>query len=691
MSTVESLAWPLARTTECVAALARASGLATRDVELPRSTDIERVAAWLGIEAEPIDNAYHETERALRGMAPAIVRLPQGACVALLGGAGKHALVVAPDLAVRRLPIAALVRALVAPIEEPHRAQTDRILDDAKVHPSRRERVRAAVLAKRLAAARVAGCFLLRRPPGASFRAQVLGAGVASRVAGVALAHVVRYGLMLLGWWMVGRGALEGRLDRGWLLAWALVLFTQVPFAALVTWLQGTVSIDLAAVIKQRAVAGALQLAPEEVRNAGAGELLGRVIEADAVEQLALNAGMAGLASVLEIVVAGAVLSLGAAGALEVVLLVAWIAITLAIAWRFYRDRARWAQTRIAMTHDLVERMVGHRTRVAQQAPERWHDGEDEAVDRYLEASKRMDARAAMLEALVPRGWLVLAVAVLAPSFVFGDASPAALAVTLGGALLAFRALKRMVLGVSSLAGAGVAWGFIGPIFRAASRAEPPPPPDLPLDAPQAPGRPILDANELVFRYRDRGDPVLRGCSVSVAPGDRLLLEGSSGGGKSTLGAVLAGLREPESGLLLLNGLDRKTLGLEGWRKRIVAAPQFHENHVLASTFAFNLLMGRAWPPSQADLELATSICDELDLAPLLARMPAGLQQMVGETGWQLSHGERSRLYIARALLQRADLLVLDESFAALDPVTLRKSLECVLARANALVVIAHP
>src|SRR5262249_52807499 len=108
-------------------------------------------------------------------------------------------------------------------------------------------------------------------------------------------------------------------------------------------------------------------------------------------------------------------------------------------------------------------------------------------------------------------------------------------------------------------------------------------------------------------------------------------------------------------------------------------------------TFAFNLLMGRAWPPTQADLGLAEKLCDELDLGPVLARMPAGLQQMVGETGWQLSHGERSRLYIARALLQRADVMVLDESFAALDPVTLRKALECVLARANALVVIAHP
>ena len=71
--------------------------------------------------------------------------------------------------------------------------------------------------------------------------------------------------------------------------------------------------------------------------------------------------------------------------------------------------------------------------------------------------------------------------------------------------------------------------------------------------------------------------------------------------------------------------------------------------------------------------------------------MPSGLMQIVGETGWQLSHGERSRLYLARALLQKAELVVLDESFAALDPETLTQCLRCALSRASTLVVIAHP
>lgn len=71
--------------------------------------------------------------------------------------------------------------------------------------------------------------------------------------------------------------------------------------------------------------------------------------------------------------------------------------------------------------------------------------------------------------------------------------------------------------------------------------------------------------------------------------------------------------------------------------------------------------------------------------------MPGGLQQVVGETGWQLSHGEKSRLFLARALLQGADLVILDEAFAGLDPPTLARALDCAVRRAPTLLVVAHP
>ena len=77
---------------------------------------------------------------------------------------------------------------------------------------------------------------------------------------------------------------------------------------------------------------------------------------------------------------------------------------------------------------------------------------------------------------------------------------------------------------------------------------------------------------------------------------------------------MLSGLRRPESGLVLVRGLDLKTLGDEGWRRLVATAPQFHENHVLCGTMAFNLLMGRRWPPTTADLEEAEALCRDLGL-----------------------------------------------------------------------------
>jgi ATP-binding cassette subfamily B protein len=75
----------------------------------------------------------------------------------------------------------------------------------------------------------------------------------------------------------------------------------------------------------------------------------------------------------------------------------------------------------------------------------------------------------------------------------------------------------------------------------------------------------------------------------------------------------------------------------------------------------------------------------------LIDRMPAGMMQAIGETGWRLSHGERSRVFLARALLQKSEFLILDETFGALDPETLRLALQFTLATDRAIAVVAHP
>jgi ATP-binding cassette subfamily B protein len=421
--------------------------------------------------------------------------------------------------------------------------------------------------------------------------------------------------------------------------------------------------------------------------------LLGRVLESQALESLALNGGFGVLVGLLELLFAGSILAAGAGGGLHVLLLVGWVALSLALSWRFYRRLRTWTLERLRMTHDLVERMVGHRTRLAQEQPQRRDHDEDRELGSYLHTSREMDRAILPVVGGLPRGWMLVALAGIAPAFISGRATPVDVAVALGGMLLGGRALSSISGGVGAVARAAIAWNQVAAFFRAGEQAAPARQPFLPADEAQAQaaaGGTLVDARDLSFRYTPSGRPVLDSVDLAIRRGERILLEGGSGGGKSTLASLLTGLRQPASGSLLLNGLDRQTLG-DNWHKLAAEAPQFHENHILSGTLGFNLLMGRNWPASDADLEEARALCGELGLGELLARMPSGLAQTVGETGWQLSHGERSRIFLARALLQKAQLTVLDESFAALDPHTLGQCLRTAFERAPTLMVIAHP
>lgn len=687
----KSWLWPSFRLGEVLNLLT--IGPAAGNPQPPAPQRLEALANWLesaalsmGFEAQPAETTYADFEQDFARMGPAILHVPTEGGLAFVAILPRGRILTPARTKVQADP-AAIRSAICSDAEQPLRREIQQTLDRAGIPDAKQARARDAILRERLSSKRIRGLWLLRLPPGASFWKQLRHARIPGRLAALASAHAIQYLFWILAWYIVGSNVLRGNGDRSWLIPWALLLLTLVPLRVLITRLQGSIAIGAGALLKQRLFVGSLRLDPDSLRHQGAGQLLGRVLESEAVEALALSGGFLAFVALIEIIAAIFVLAAGAGGWLQSALLFLWLLLAAWMTWTYFQRNRDWTDVRLAMTHDLVESMAGHRTRLAQLPADRWHDGEDEALEKYLNSSRNLDQSSVRLLALVPRGWLVVGLLGLAPAFLYGAPSSGRIAIAVGGTLLAYRAWRRLTAGAWQLAGAAVAWQRTSVLFHSATRQELPG--ALDISPPEASPL-VVDARDLVFRYSDRTGRVLDGASLQIAMGERLVLEGPSGGGKSTLVSLLAGVRAPNSGRVLIDGYDRATLGAAEWRRRLAAAPQFHENHVLSETFAFNLFLGHPAVLTPSDFEEAEAICRELGLGDLLQRMPAGMLQMVGETGWQLSHGERSRLYVARALLQDAELVVLDESFAALDPENLKRAVECVVKRARSLLVIAH-
>ncbi len=712
MTDLFSLAWPADQLGAALAALGAAANLAPRQSKTPLTPanlpdDVDGLSRWiqtavatLGFEAEPTRIAYSELPAFLQTAGPALFRLQtdgQSRFLVVHKTRRKTAVVLGPDRRAYKIALDDLRQTLSAGLEKPLLAEIDAMLAETAVlrtSTAKQARVRQFILQEQLGGAPIEGCWLFDLSPGSSFKKQLQRAGLFRHTAVFAVVYTIQHFLFLASWAVIGRAVFQGRVEFGWLIAWALTLLSIVPLRSFNTWLQGIVAVNVGGLLQKRLLYGATRLHPDEIRHQGAGQLMSRVFESEAIETMSLNGGVRGLTSVIELLMAGWVLALGAGGVWHALLLFAWLGMIGGMLVIFYRRRRRWTESRRDLTHYLIEVMVGHRTRLAQTRRRHWHRGEDDDLAEYVQVLDEVDRTAIVLETLISHGWLVVGLAGLVPAFVSGSASPEALAISLGGVLSAEMAFRNFALGlVNQLLAAMIAWEQISPLFWAAARSEPQGAPEMTAvkrDEERENGR-LLDVHDISFQYNERSEPVLHHLDLRVQSGDRILLEGPSGGGKSTLAAVLTGLREADGGLLLWRGLDRPTLGYPGWRSRVVFAPQFHENYVMGSTFMFNLLMGRQWPPRSEDVQAAVELCEALGLSELLSRMPAGMLQTVGETGWQLSHGEKSRLYMARALLQGADFIILDESFAALDPQSLQKAMATVLERAPTLLVIAHP
>jgi ATP-binding cassette subfamily C protein CydD len=198
-------------------------------------------------------------------------------------------------------------------------------------------------------------------------------------------------------------------------------------------------------------------------------------------------------------------------------------------------------------------------------------------------------------------------------------------------------------------------------------------------------GPPAILFEGVSFRYGcERGG--VTGVDLELPAGSVTALVGESGAGKSTLARLLVGLARPESGRILINGLDLTILEPGSWRSRLAWVPQVP--YFTAGTVRENLLLGR---PDAAGHEIDAAL-DAAAASRFVAALPHGLDTVLGDRGAGLSGGELRRLALARAYLCRATLVVLDEPTAGLDPESERLVCEAMerLARGRTVLVISH-
>jgi ATP-binding cassette subfamily B protein len=184
------------------------------------------------------------------------------------------------------------------------------------------------------------------------------------------------------------------------------------------------------------------------------------------------------------------------------------------------------------------------------------------------------------------------------------------------------------------------------------------------------------------------GQWVLRHVNLTVEPGETLALVGATGSGKSALTALLPRLYDVSEGRILLDGIDIRELSLPALRR--VVAVAFEDPTLFSMSVAENLTLGRAPDDPPDDAEVARAI--EISAADFVYDLPYGLQTRIGEQGMSLSGGQRQRLALARAILARPRILVLDDTLSALDVHTeaaVHEALRRVLGEITGIVV-AH-
>ncbi|MBP9707776.1 MAG: ABC transporter ATP-binding protein [Oligoflexales bacterium] len=483
-------------------------------------------------------------------------------------------------------------------------------------------------------------------------------------------------------------------VEDGRVFAWGMLLFTAIPLNTFLVYKFGNMGLVFAVYFRQFLLAKVLNIPRAEVRQKGIGGFLGAMAEADKVDVTVIQGANYLIVGAIQITILLTLIFMHPVLWYFGIALAIWISIMFYYNYRFYVNSLVWAFQRLNISSSIFEKMQGLLTERLQRDKRDIEKEDDLSMSNYYNVSKQYDNASIRNEFLIDAAWTPLSCLLLLPLIFIDEANTSTFVTGVGFVILSSIVIMLLIEGLGFIGEALVAYRQIEKVvggFSAKQIKQTTSFVESVVAVADGSDQPeILKIRDLDFRYKDQNRLVLDGCNFSVKLNDKILLGGKSGGGKSTLAKIMNLENDPLHGSVVLNGLDRSAWHNFQWRKKVVYIPQFHNNHIFSGSVAFNLLIARQWPAQKSDLVRMRSICSDLGLDDVLRSMPQGIWQLLGESGWQLSHGEKSRFYIARGILQDPDILILDESLASVDPDTADMVLSAIDKYTKTCIMIAH-